>query len=953
MSALKKGDHLYLIDGSGYLFRAYHALPPLTRKSDGLPTGAVSGYCNMLWKLLEDMKSDAPTHLAVIWDAGSQTFRNDIYPEYKAHRPPPPEDLVPQFPLVRDATRAFGVACVEMAGFEADDLIATYARLAREAGARCTIVSSDKDLMQLVVDGEVELYDTMKYKRIASPEVLEKFGVAPDKVVQVQALAGDSTDNVPGVRGIGIKTAAELIGTYGDIETLIARAGEIKQPKRRETIIENAENARISLRLVTLDQNVPIKETLDEFAVHEPDPKELIAYLKAMEFGTITRRVASHFGIEDVDGIAPGPVTAAAPQSQIAPQTPAEVPAEDAALRKPINHADYVAVTDEKALDAWVVRAFAAGRVCVDTETTSLDPMQAALCGVSLAVAPGEACYIPCGHRRGDGLNFDFSEQGDGNQAIAQLPESLVLAKLKPLLEDDSILKIGQNLKYDALVLLQRGIRLHPIEDTMLMSYVVEGGLHGHGMDELSELHLSHKPISFTEVTGKGKDKITFDCVDVAEATKYAAEDADVTLRLAMLLKPKLLAARKLGVYETLERPLVMVLADMERHGIAIDPALLQKLSHDFAKTQAGLETEIHKLAGQDFNIGSPKQLGEILFDKIGLTGGRKTKTGAWSTDSDVLEDVAAEGHPIARKVLEWRGLAKLRGTYTEALPGYINPKTGRVHTSYAMASTTTGRLSSNDPNLQNIPVRTEEGRRIRQAFIAPKGSKLISADYSQIELRLLAHIADIPELKKAFADGLDIHAMTASEIFGVPVKDMPADVRRKAKAINFGIVYGISGFGLANQLGIPQGEANDYIKKYFTRFPGIRDYMEATKEMARSHGYVETLFGRRIHVREINSKVQGFRAGAERAAINAPIQGTAADVIRRAMVKLPPLLPPSVKMLLQVHDELIFEAPDADIASASRIIVGVMEKAALPAVEISVPLVVEARAADNWDAAH
>jgi DNA polymerase-1 len=953
LSALKKGDHLYLIDGSGYLFRAYHALPPLTRKSDGLPTGAVSGYCNMLWKLLEDMKSDAPTHLAVIWDAGSQTFRNDIYPEYKAHRPPPPEDLVPQFPLVRDATRAFGVACVEMAGFEADDLIATYARLAREAGARCTIVSSDKDLMQLVVDGEVELYDTMKYKRIASPEVLEKFGVAPDKVVQVQALAGDSTDNVPGVRGIGIKTAAELIGTYGDIETLIARAGEIKQPKRRETIIENAENARISLRLVTLDQNVPIKETLDEFAVHEPDPKELIAYLKAMEFGTITRRVASHFGIEDVDGIAPGPVTAAAPQSQIAPQTPAEVPAEDAALRKPINHADYVAVTDEKALDAWVVRAFAAGRVCVDTETTSLDPMQAALCGVSLAVAPGEACYIPCGHRRGDGLNFDFSEQGDGNQAIAQLPESLVLAKLKPLLEDDSILKIGQNLKYDALVLLQRGIRLHPIEDTMLMSYVVEGGLHGHGMDELSELHLSHKPISFTEVTGKGKDKITFDCVDVAEATKYAAEDADVTLRLAMLLKPKLLAARKLGVYETLERPLVMVLADMERHGIAIDPALLQKLSHDFAKTQAGLETEIHKLAGQDFNIGSPKQLGEILFDKIGLTGGRKTKTGAWSTDSDVLEDVAAEGHPIARKVLEWRGLAKLRGTYTEALPGYINPKTGRVHTSYAMASTTTGRLSSNDPNLQNIPVRTEEGRRIRQAFIAPKGSKLISADYSQIELRLLAHIADIPELKKAFADGLDIHAMTASEIFGVPVKDMPADVRRKAKAINFGIVYGISGFGLANQLGIPQGEANDYIKKYFTRFPGIRDYMEATKEMARSHGYVETLFGRRIHVREINSKVQGFRAGAERAAINAPIQGTAADVIRRAMVKLPPLLPPSVKMLLQVHDELIFEAPDADIASASRIIVGVMEKAALPAVEISVPLVVEARAADNWDAAH
>jgi len=953
LSSLKKGDHLYLIDGSGYLFRAYHALPPLTRKSDGMPTGAVSGYCNMLWKLLEDMKSDAPTHLAVIWDAGSQTFRNDIYKEYKAHRPPAPEDLVPQFPLVRDATRAFGVACVEMAGYEADDLIATYARLAREAGARCTIVSSDKDLMQLVVDGEVELYDTMKYKRIASPEVLEKFGVTPDKVVQVQALAGDSTDNVPGVRGIGIKTAAELICTYGDIETLISRAGEIKQPKRRETIIENAENARISLRLVTLDQNVPIKETLDEFAVHEPNPQELIAYLKAMEFGTITRRVASHFGVADVEGISAAPVTAAAPRPQPVPQALAEAPEPGAALRKPIDHADYVAVTDEKTLDAWVARAFAAGAVCVDTETTSLDPMQARLCGVSLAVAPGEACYIPTGHRRGDGLNFDFSENGDGNDAIAQLPEALVLARLKPLLEDDAILKIGQNLKYDALVLLQRGIRLHPIDDTMLMSYVIEAGLHGHGMDELSELHLSHKPISFTEVTGKGKDKITFDCVDVAEATKYSAEDADVTLRLAMLLKPRLLAEHKVGVYETLERPLVMVLADMERAGITIDPKLLAKLSNDFAKTQAGLETEIHKLAGQEFNIGSPKQLGEILFDKMGMTGGRKTKTGAWSTDSDVLEDVAAEGHPIARKVLEWRGLAKLRGTYTDALPGYINPQTGRVHTSYAMASTTTGRLASTDPNLQNIPVRTEEGRRIRQAFIAPKGSKLISADYSQIELRLLAHIADIPELKQAFADGLDIHAMTASEIFGVPVKDMPAEIRRRAKAINFGIVYGISGFGLANQLGIAQGEANGYIKKYFTRFPGIRDYMEATKELARTNGYVETLFGRRIHIREINAKVQGFRAGAERAAINAPIQGTAADVIRRAMVKLPPLLPPSVKMLLQVHDELIFEAPEKDVESASKLIKSVMEKAALPAIEISVPLVVDARAADNWDAAH
>ena len=949
MTALKKGDHLYLIDGSGYLFRAYHALPPLARKSDGLPVGAVSGYCNMLWKLLEDMKTDSPTHLAVIFDAGEKTFRNDLYKEYKANRPPPPEDLVPQFPLVRDATRAFGVSCVDMKGYEADDLIATYARLGREAGARVTIVSSDKDLMQLVVDGKVELLDTMKNKRIASAEVMEKFGVGPDKVIQVQALAGDSTDNVPGVRGIGVKTAAELINVYGDVETLLKRAGEIKQNKRRETLIENAENARISLKLVTLEDKVPLKEQPGEFAVHEPDPKELVAFLKAMEFTTITKRVAAHFEMEDIDGIAAAPsVTyAAEPRVEFAKASSLEA----GAIRKPIDHAAYVTVTTAKELDSWVARAYAKGLVCVDTETTSLDPMQAGLCGVSLAVEPGQACYIPCGHRRGEGLQLD-GDKGD----IVQMGEADVLARLKPLLEDDGVRKIGQNLKYDALMFLQRGIRLNPIDDTMLMSYVLEGGLHGHGMDELSVLHLSHTPIAFSEVTGKGKEKITFDCVPVPEATKYSAEDADVTLRLYLLLKPKLMETRKTGVYESLERPLVMVLADMERAGITIDPDLLRRLSNDFGKKQGLLEIEIHKLAGQDFNIGSPKQLGEILFDKMGLEGGRKTKTGAWSTDVDVLEEVAAEGHEIAKKVLDWRGLAKLRGTYTEALPGYINPKTGRVHTSYAMASTTTGRLASTDPNLQNIPVRTEEGRRIRQAFISARGSKLISADYSQIELRLLAHIANIPQLKKAFADNLDIHAMTASEIFGVPVKDMPAEVRRRAKAINFGIVYGISGFGLANQLGIPQSEASDYIKKYFARFPGIRDYMEATKEFARANGFVETLFGRRIHIREINSKIQGFRGGAERAAINAPIQGAAADIIRRAMVRLPGALAEkklSARMLLQVHDELIFEAPDKEVETTRKLVAEVMEKAPLPAVEISVPLVVEARAADNWDAAH
>ncbi len=956
MSALKKGDHLYLVDGSGYLFRAYHALPPLTRKSDGLPTGAVAGYCNMLWKLLDDMKGpDQPTHLAVIFDASEKTFRNEIYKEYKAHRPPPPEDLIPQFPLVRDATRAFGVSCVEMKGYEADDLIATYARLAREAGARCTIISSDKDLMQLVEDGKIELLDTMKNKRLASAEVLEKFGVTPDKVIQVQALAGDSTDNVPGVRGIGIKTAAELINTYGDLETLLSKAGEIKQNKRRETLIENAENARISLKLVTLDQHVPFKEKPDEFAVHEPDCKELISFLKAMEFGSITRRVAAHYNVEDLDAITPAATVAnVLPREPQLPQ--AESPAVDAALRAPINHDAYVTVTTSKELEKWVARAHVTGIVCVDTETTSLDPMTAGLCGVSLAVAPGEACYIPCGHRKGDGLSLDLSQAQDGGDTIVQMEAADVLKTLKPLLEDDSILKVGQNLKYDAAVFLQRGIRLDPIDDTMLISYVLEGGLHGHGMDELSQLHLSHTPIAFGEVTGKGKDKRTFDCVPVAEATKYSAEDADVTLRLHMLLKPQLREKTKASVYETLERPLVMVLADMEWAGITIDPEMLRKLSNDFAKTQVKLEGEIHKLADGEFNIGSPKQLGEILFDRMKIEGGRKTKTGAWSTDSDVLEDVAAQGHPIAKKVLDWRGLAKLRGTYTDALPTYVNAKTGRVHTSYAMASTSTGRLASTDPNLQNIPVRTEEGRRIRQAFIAAKGNKLISADYSQIELRLLAHIADIPELKKAFAENLDIHAMTASEIFGVPVKDMPAEVRRRAKAINFGIVYGISGFGLANQLGIPQSEASDYIKKYFTRFPGIRDYMEQTKQFAREKGYVETLFGRRIHIREINSKVQGFRGGAERAAINAPIQGAAADVIRRAMVQLPGALEEAkikATMLLQVHDELIFEAPDKEVDKAAKLITSVMEKAALPAVEISVPLVVEARAADNWDAAH
>ncbi|HEY5046891.1 MAG TPA: DNA polymerase I [Rhizomicrobium sp.] len=978
-SAGKKGDHLYLIDGSGYLFRAYHALPPLSRKSDGLPTGAVSGYCNMLWKLLEDMRDgDRPTHLAVIFDAGKTTFRNRIYPQYKANRPEPPDDLIPQFPLVRAATRAFGVACVEEPGFEADDLIATYARLAREAGIRVTIVSSDKDLMQLVVDGEIELLDTMKNRRIGSADVMERFGVPPSRVAEVQALAGDSTDNVPGVRGIGVKTAAELINAYGDLETLLARAGEIKQPKRRETLIENTENARMSLRLVTLDAHVQLATGLDAFGTSEPDPATLIGFLKALEFTTLCRRAASHFGIDDPDSVpsAPDPAQGALPlpqalaplpadaartistQKALAPAGPSKAGGapgavmDRGAILKPIDHSAYEAVTTRERLEHWIARAHETGRVCFDTETTSLDPMQASLCGVSLAVAPGEACYIPCGHRAADGLDL----AGDGEGGIVQLGETEVLQCLKPLLEDDAVLKIAQNLKYDYLVLLRRGIRVTPFDDTMLMSYVLGAALHGHGMDELSELHLGHKPITFSEVTGTGKSRTTFDCVPVSQAVRYSAEDADVTWRLHALLRPKLIAEGKLTVYETLERALVPVLADMEHAGIAIDSDHLRKLSNDFARTMMALEKDIHALAGGSFNIGSPKQLGDLLFGRLKLEGGRKTKTGAWSTDADVLEDIAAQGHEIAKKVLDWRQLQKLRGTYTDALPGYVHLQTGRVHTSYAMASTSTGRLASTDPNLQNIPIRTEEGRRIRAAFIAPAGAKLISADYSQIELRLLAHIADIPALKKAFAEGIDIHAMTASEIFGVPVKDMPSDVRRRAKAINFGIVYGISAFGLANQLGIARGEADDYIKLYFQRFPGIRDYMERTKVFARQKGFVETLFGRRIHIREINSKNPAFRGGAERAAINAPIQGAAADIIRRAMVRVPPALAQknlNAKMLLQVHDELVLEAPDSEVAATGELVRHIMEKAALPVLELSVPLVVEARAAQNWDEAH
>ncbi|MGV8997460.1 MAG: DNA polymerase I [Parvibaculaceae bacterium] len=951
---LKKGDHLFLVDGSGYIFRAYHALPPLTRKSDGMPVGAVSGFCNMLYKLIEDTKDEfEPTHLAVIFDASSKTFRNDFYPEYKAHRPETPEDLKPQFALVRDAVRAFSVPSIEMHGFEADDLIATYARLAREAGARVTIVSSDKDLMQLVTD-EVDMLDTMKMKTISHAEVMEKFGVPPNKVIEVQALAGDAVDNVPGVPGIGIKTAAELINLYGDLETLLAKAPEIKQPKRRENLIQFAEQARISKRLVTLDDKVPLDVPVEDTGVNTPDPERLIAFLRAMEFTTLTKRVASKAGV-DADAIAPAASHAVSDETkkETAKAKPAKAAKGKAApdTNPPMSEARHIAVTKLDDLKDWVARARMQGFVAIDCETDSLDPMQARLVGFSMCMVPGEACYVPLQHGAASG-GLDFS---DANK-VEQIALKDAIAALKPLFDDDAVLKIGQNIKFDLLVFEQHGLRLGTLDDTMLMSYALDAGLHGHGMDELSELHLGHKPISFSEVTGTGKARITFDQVPVDKAVAYAAEDADVTLRLWYALKPRLVTEQKMTLYETLERPLVPVLRDMERAGIKVDRNVLARLSADFAQKMAQYEDETYQLAGEKFNIGSPKQLGEILFDKMSLEGGRKTKTGAWSTDSDALEALALAGHELPQRVLDWRGLAKLKSTYTDALPTFIHPDTGRVHTSYSLASTTTGRLSSSEPNLQNIPVRTEDGRKIRTAFVADKGNKLISADYSQIELRLLAHIADIASLRQAFADGLDIHAMTASEMFGVPVKDMDPSVRRRAKAINFGIIYGISAFGLANQLGISRGEAGDYIERYFARFPGIRTYMDETKKSAHENGYVETIFGRRVHLPAIHSKNGAERSFMERAAINAPIQGSAADIIRRAMIRMPDALKNAklkARMLLQVHDELIFEAPEEEAAKTAKLVSDVMINACSPALTLTVPLEVDARAADNWDEAH
>ncbi len=931
---------LYLIDGSGYIFRAFHALPPMSRP-DGTPVNAVYGFASMLMKLLDDLRDHSVEELiAVVFDAKRLTFRNEIYKDYKAQRPEPPPELIPQFGLIREATRAFNVPCLEMEGFEADDLIATYARLARAEGIDVVVISADKDLMQLIAPG-VSMLDPIKNRPIGPAQVQERFGVPPEKVIDVQALAGDSSDNVPGVPGIGVKTAAELILRYGDLENLLAHAGEIKQPKRRENLQQHADLARICKRLVTLKDDVPIGISLQELKWHPPDSGTLLAFITAQGFRSLVPRVTAK--------LASGKAKAddakrEGGQAVAAAVTPAAVTGKGV----------YETIQSLTQLKGWVASAFASGWVAVDTETDGLNPLQARLVGISLAIEPGRGCYIPLRHVGGAAQgSLDLGAEAATRDSPPQISIPDAIRALKPLLEDPAVLKIGHNIKFDMHVLDREGIHVAPIDDTIVISYVLEGAMHGHGMDELAQLHLGYNTVKYADVCGSGKNQITFDKVPLDKATGYAAEDADVTRRLHALLKPRLTADHLVTVYETLDRPLIPILRDMEARGILVDAAMLKRLSQDFARRMDEFEIEIHKLAGEPFNVNSPKQLGEILFERMGLAGGKKsTKTGAYATGADVLEELAAQGHDLPARVLDWRQLAKLKSTYTDALMDEINPDTGRVHTSFAQTIASTGRLSSINPNLQNIPIRTEEGRKIRAAFIAPAGKKLLSADYSQIELRLVAHVADVAALKAAFRNGEDIHAATASQMFGVPIKGMDPMIRRKAKAINFGIIYGISGFGLARQLGIPRTEAQSYIAAYFEKFPEIRDYMEHAKAEARRQGYVTTLFGRRCWIPGIVDKNPNMRGFAERAAINAPIQGGAADIIKRAMIRLPAALRAAgleAHMLLQVHDELVFEVPDDEIDQTAAVARKVMEGA----VHLDVPLTVDVGHGTSWGEAH
>jgi DNA polymerase I len=940
-------NHLYLVDGSAYIFRAYHRLPPLT-DPEGTPVGAVYGYTTMLWKLAEDLhKADGPTHLAVILDKAGTSFRNAIYDGYKANRPPPPEDLVPQFPLIRDATRAFSLPLIEEDDVEADDMIASYARAAAARGWDVTIVSSDKDLMQLVGEhangSRIDMLDTMKNQRIDLAEVHEKFGVPPDKVGDVLALMGDTADNIPGIRGIGPKTATKLIQDHGDLEAALAAAPDMKPGKLRDSLIEQADMARLSRVLVQLREDCPLPIPVDDFALSAIPPDPLAAFLEKHGFTSLLRRLGAGAGSpERATQLNPArpAIAGAGPREGAARQPLPELPAIDRTV--------YECVQTPEALDRWIARCFAARIVAFDTETSALDAMQAELVGVSLAIGAGEACYIPLGHGGSD----MFAERP------AQIARDEAIARLKPLLESDAVLKVGQNAKYDINVLARHGIAVAPVDDTMVISFDLDAGRGeegpgGHGMDELARRHLGHTCLAFKDLCGTGKKAISFAEVPLDRATEYAAEDAEVTWRLHRWLKPRLADEGATRIYERVDRPLIPVVAQMERHGVRVDRDRLAALSTEFGQQTSRLEAEIHALAGEPFTIGSPKQLGDILFDKMGLKGGRKGKSGQYSTDVGILEGLAAQGVEMAAKVLEWRQLTKLRSTYTEALQAAINPATGRVHTSYSLVGAQTGRLSSTEPNLQNIPIRTEIGRQIRDCFVAEPGNVILAADYSQIELRLAAHMADVPALKEAFAQGEDIHARTAMEMFG----EVTRDTRARAKTINFAILYGISRWGLATRLGVEPDEAQAMIDRYFERFPGIRNYIHATLEGVRERGYSLTLFGRKTWFPRIRSSQQAERQGSERAAINAPIQGTSADIIKRAMARMGPALAdaglPQVRMLLQVHDELVFELPVSEVAAASAVIERVMAEAALPAVRLAVPLGVEIGTGPSWGAAH
>lgn len=931
-------DEIFLVDGSGYIFRAYYAVGQGLTNPDGVPVGAVLGFTNMILKLLTDMH--AP-YIAIIFDAARKNYRNDIYADYKANRSETPPDLIPQFPIIREATEAFGMPAIELEGFEADDLIATYARLALEQGKTVTVVSSDKDLTQLMRPG-VRIFDPMKGRYLDESDVMEKFGVTPDKVPDVQALCGDASDNVPGVPGIGVKTAAQLIQDYGDLETLLNRASEIKQNKRREALIENAELARISKRLVLLDDHVPVPYSLDDLKAHDPHTPQMTAFLQKQGFKTVLARLGQTPNISTPPSIV---TPAQAGAHGVGHQTMGPGPIKPMRRGDVSEKPEYTLITDLSILDQWLNQARDKGILCIDTETTGLTPAKAGIVGVSMAITPGHAAYIPLGHT----TQTDLLGQSS-NSKHRQLDITAVMARLKPVLEDDSILKIGHNMKYDWQMFAHHDIHMTAIDDTMVMSYVLDGSSHGHGMDELAELHLGHKTITYDDVTGTGKSRISFADVDIDKACDYAAEDADITLKLYHVLKPRLTAEKMLAVYEDIERPTIPIIAQMEWAGIKIDIAALKKMSHDFGIKLGVLEQDIYKLTGHEFNIASPKQMGVVLFEELGLAGGRKTKTGDWSTAVDVLEDLA--GNPVIDKILEWRGLAKLKSTYTDALQVEMNPATGRIHTSYNLTGTSTGRLSSNDPNLQNIPIRTEEGRKIREAFIAEPGWKILSVDYSQVELRLAAALADVAALKQAFIDKVDIHTLTAAQVFGIPVDQVTPDIRRSAKAVNFGIIYGISGFGLAKQLGVSVGEASDFIKRYLGKFREIQDYMEACKDEARQHGYVRTLYGRKCFVPNINSKNGAWRSGAERQAINAPLQGTAADIMKLAMADMPRALSDAglrARMLLQVHDELVFEVPEDEVEKTAALIQSVMQSVA----NVGVPLEAEAGWADTWAAAH